>query len=254
MKLHMHSYRYAKEILEHPTHRAALDEIEAAVKAMPLFLYPGKSAKKPKLDVVQQLLNTYFDRVLGRDRGWDYHPRATDIPDSKLAADFRKAFPGLVIQAEVQFGNMSRWYSDIFKFQTAYSQSLIDLALCVVPMASLAKRIDSNVAYYERVCRELPSAELSITIPILVIGVEPDEGEVEIDVRRIGIPLKQLTGKGRRNLLKRKTHTELNRYRVVHSVLSGDDPYAVTDRSDHGPLPHAQVEGADDDEDDDDDD
>lgn len=252
MKLRMHSYRYAKEILEHPTHRAALDEIIQVATSTPLFLYPGKSVKKPKLDVVQQLLNTYFDRVLGRENNWDYHPLATRIRGSKLAADFRKAFPGIRIQAEVQFGNMSRWYSDIFKFQTAYSQELIDLALCIVPMASLANRIDSNVANYERVCRELPFAKLSITIPILVIGVEPDEGTQEIDVRRIDIPLKQLTGKGRHIPLSRKTHTELNRYRVVHAVLSGVDPYSVTESSDHGPLPNAKVDVADEDEGDED--
>ncbi len=245
MKLHLHSYRYAKEILEHESYRGALEEITSAVEGMPLFVYPGKSDNK-KLDVVQQLLNTYFDRALGVDRGWLYHPLATRIVNSKLAADFRKEFPDIVIQAEVQFGNMSRWYSDVFKFQTAYSQSLIDLGLCIVPMSSLANRVDSNVAYYERVLRELPSAKLSITLPILVIGVEPDEKSRVVDLRNVGIPLDQLTGRGRRVKGSQKTHTELNRYRVVHALVSGGIPYAVTEHSAHGPLPHAIINVPDD--------
>ncbi len=38
-------------------------------------------------------------------------------------------------------------------------------------MQSMAKSIDENVAYYERVVRELPHAKMGITIPILIIGV-----------------------------------------------------------------------------------
>lgn len=51
MRLHVHSYRYALEILEHSTNREVLDEIMTAVRGMPLFIYPGKSGN-PRLDVV----------------------------------------------------------------------------------------------------------------------------------------------------------------------------------------------------------
>jgi hypothetical protein len=247
MKLKMYSYRYAKEILEHKKYRNALHEIVSATKAMPLFVYEGKSKNK-KLDVVQKVQNTYFDRALAVDRGWTYHPLATSIVASKLAADFRKTFGDLTIQAEVQFGNMSRWYSDVFKFQTAYSQNLIDMGLCIVPTAALARRIDSNIAYYERVLRELPSAELSITLPILVIGVEPDNSSNVIDLRQVPIPLAELKDKGRKVKGSPKSHTELNRYRLVNAVLSGLDPYQVTEGSEHGALPVGEVDVADDDD------
>jgi hypothetical protein len=243
----MFSYRFAREILEHPKYRVALDEITSAVQAMPLFVHPGKS-KNAKLDVVQKVLNTYYDRALAVDRGWTYHPLATGIASSKLAADFRKTFGDLTIQAEVQFGNMSRWYSDIFKFQTAYSQSLIDMGLCIVPTAALAKRIDSNVAYYERVLRELPSAELSITLPILVIGIEPDRTSRVVDLTRGRIPLSELNGKGRKAKGSPKSHTELNRYRIVDAVLEGRDPRRVTPKSKHGRLPVGEVDVPEEDE------
>jgi hypothetical protein len=74
---------------------------------------------------------------------------------------------------EAQFGNMARWYTDVFKFQVSYSLGLIDVGILVVPMQQFANTIDENVAHFERVIRELPYAKMSITLPILVLGVEP---------------------------------------------------------------------------------
>jgi hypothetical protein len=153
MKLHIFSYRYAEEILQHPNNVAAWSEIESILRDAPIFIYPGKS-KNAKLQIVQQLMNTYFDRRFAVDCGWDYHPLATGIAESGLAADFRKTFGKITIQAEVQFGNMARWYSDIFKLQAAYSQSLVQCGLCVLPVGAMAKMTDSNVANYERAVRD----------------------------------------------------------------------------------------------------
>lgn len=233
MRLHIHSYRYAEEILLHPRYIEAWKEIKQVLDGAPLFLYPEKSKKKPKLDVVQQVMNTYFDRRFAVDTGWDYHPLATKIADSGLKADFRKDFDGLRIQAEVQFGNMSRWYSDIFKFQTAYAQSLIDVGLSVVPTAALARRIDSNVVNYERALRELPSAQLSITLPILLIGLEPDAATSSVNVKECKFStIKALTGKGRVE----------NRWRIVNGYLSRAPMRTISSRSPTGPMPASPVE------------
>ncbi|HEY5712765.1 MAG TPA: BglII/BstYI family type II restriction endonuclease [Allosphingosinicella sp.] len=244
MKFTVYSYRYAQEILEHSTNLPAWDEIIDVVTKAPLFIYPGKSKSNARLDVVQQCLNTWFDRALAVDCGWLYHPLATAITNSRLAADFRKSFPNITIQSEVQFGNMSRWYSDIFKLQTAYSQSLIHLGLSIVPMGALARRIDSNVASFERVVRELPSANLSITLPILVIGIEPDEDTTIVDLRKTGIPLERMIKKdGKRQ------SSEKNRYRVVNALFSGANPHSVTDISDTGPMASPIVDVSNDEED-----
>lgn len=231
MKYTVYSYRYAREILEHHSNIDAWTEVTSVVANAPLFLYSAKSEKNAKFDVVQQCMNTWFDRALSVDHGWDYHPLATLIANSKLAADFRKQFPNLAIQAEVQFGNMSRWYSDIFKLQTAYSQGLIQMGLSIVPMGALAIRIGSNITYYERVLRELPSADLSITLPILVIGVEPDENTRIVDIRETQIDFKELTKR------KDKTHSsEKNRYRLVEAIIQGTDLSSVNESSDTGPM------------------
>jgi hypothetical protein len=103
-------------------------------------------------------------------------------------------------------------------------------------MSSLANRIDSNVAHYERVVRELPSAELSITLPILVIGIAPDASTRVIDLRDVAIPLDQLSGKGRRIGGSDKTSSEVNRYRLINALFEGRDPHHVTETSDPGPM------------------
>jgi len=228
VKLTVYSYRYAREILEHPRYAAAWQEISDVLGNAPLFIFPGKSTKNKRLQIVQQVMNTYFDRRFALDLGWEYHPLATKIEASGLAADYRKRFEDLSIQAEVQFGNMSRWYSDIFKFQTAYSQQLIQLGLSVVPMGSVARAIDSNVVNYERAFRELPSAELSITLPIMLVGLEPDEATRTVDLRQCRFPngIKDITGKGK----------DENRWRIVHAYLRGVDMKEVGPESETGPM------------------
>ena len=214
MLVRTHSYRYAQEILQHQNYSEAWDEIMEVVRTAPLFIYPGKSKNNGRLDVVQQVMNTYFDRRFAVDLGWDYHPLATGIENSGLAADFRKSFRNnLKIQVEVQLGNMSRWYSDVFKFQTAYSQGLIQLGLSIVPLSSLSTRIDSNIVNYERAVRELPAAELSITLPILLVGISADQETPEIDLRQCQFAdLKEITGQ-------RKS---ANRFAIVNGFLTGD--------------------------------
>jgi hypothetical protein len=229
MKLEIFSYRYAREILEHPTNTDAWQEIISVCRGAPVFEYSNKSQKNAKLSVVQHVMNAYFDRRLAVDHNWLYHPLATTIQNSGLAADFRKRFANITIQAEVQFGNMSRWYSDIFKFQTAYSQSLIQLGLSIVPVASLARRIDSNIVSYERVMRELPSAELSITLPLLIIGLDAGASTQVLDLRRSTFDIKQLTKKG----------TESNRYRIVEAFISTGSIAGVGPSSPTGPTPRA---------------
>jgi hypothetical protein len=224
MKLHIFSYRYAREILEHPNNADAWKEISSILSDAPIFTFPGKS-RNPQLLIVQQLMNTYFDRRFAVDCGWQYHPRATGIESSGLAADFRKKFSHITIQTEVQFGNMARWYSDIFKFQAAYSQSLIQCGLCVVPMGSMARIIDSNVAHYERAVRELPSAELSISLPILLIGLEQDATTPAVDVSKAQFG-------GIKDVIK-----TANRWRIVNGYLAKVDMAAIGPNSDPGKMP-----------------
>lgn len=228
MKAQTYSYRYAEEILQHKNYVAAWNEIMSVVESAPVFRFPNKSAKNRKLDVVQQVMNTYFDRLFAVNLGWEYHPLATKIEASGLLADFRKTFNGnLAIQAEVQFGNMSRWYSDIFKLQAAYSEGLVQVGLSIVPTLSLATRIDSNIVNYERVVRELPAAELSITLPILLVGVssDPDVEEVDISLCKFS-GIKEITGKNKAS----------GRWSIVNGYLNKVAMDQIGPQSDPGPM------------------
>ncbi len=113
MKVNQFSYRYAVQILQHRDYLPIWEEIREVFETAPLFVWPNKSPRVVGLDVVQQLMNTYFDKRFALDLRWKYHPPATAIEGTNLKADFRKAFGDISIQIEVQFGNMARWYTDM---------------------------------------------------------------------------------------------------------------------------------------------
>lgn len=228
MNFDIHSYRFAKEIIEHDNYVMAINEIGQIINDCPIFIWPNKSSSNSRLDVVQQLLNAYFDVKFSCLNGWDFHPDATRIPRSGLKADFKKTYGNLTIQSEVQFGNMARWYSDIFKFQTAYSQNMINMGLCIVPFSELGRRIDSNVTNFERCIRELPSAELSITLPVLMIGINTNSRTTIIDVSQSEFHnLKDLTGAGNSD----------NLYRIVNGYISNTPIQNISSNSPIGNKP-----------------
>lgn len=228
MRFKTFNYRFAEEILADDRNRQALEEITTTVENCPLPIWKNLSAKNSNLDVCQQVMNSYFDRMLHVHHGWDYHPLATAIEASGLAADFRKEFPsGLRIQVEVQFGNASRFYADIFKCQTAASQDLCDLGLIIVPTANLARRIGSNIASFERAAKELPSAKFQITIPILLIGIEIDNATAIIDLRTTGF----------RDYIRQISRgPEKNRLRIIDAFLNNRDYGTVDEDSPVGPV------------------
>jgi len=230
VKVVIRSYRFAREILDHHSFKQARRDIQSVLEGCPLFVWPKKSKNNSRLDVVQQLLNTYFDRRFAVDLGWEYHPLATGIKDSELKADFRKNYGDLKVQVEVQFGNMARWYSDIFKFQTAYSDRLINLAVCILPMRELATRIDSNVAHFERAWKELPSAELSITLPILMVGIAPSKDTRVIDVSQSKFERSKEVSNGP------------NKWRIINAALAGRPIESVGPESDTGLMPEGAVD------------
>lgn len=117
-----------------------------------------RGGKQMTFTTAQKDLNNLLDDEFKR-KGWNCQPLVTQDKVTGIRADYKKAR----VQVEVQFGNMARWYTDVFKFQVSYSLGLIDVGVLVVPMQEFADTIDENVAYYERVTRELPYAKMSIT-------------------------------------------------------------------------------------------
>lgn len=194
LTLHYHAYRYADAVLDHPAFREAKAEIENVLHNAPVPLLDPKnldsraggvkrrsrSSRRSKLGdryfflpVDQKALNVHLDRQF-EQLNWETQPPivgsdAGKGPETGLNGDFKKGR----LQIEIQFGNMARWYTDVFKFQLSYALDAIDVGVLVVPMQEFSNLIDENIAYFERVTRELPWAKMSLTLPILVIGVEP---------------------------------------------------------------------------------
>jgi len=214
MKLQFHDYRFASAVLSDPVFASSKGEIVEVLGAAPVpLLDPNREPKQGGvkrrsrkalrndsgsryffLPVSQRLLNSHLDREFLK-RGWELQPaivsrERTGGPDTGLKGDYKKGR----VQVEAQFGNMARWYTDVFKFQLSYSLDEIDAAVLVVPVLALANLIDENVACFERVCRELPWAKMSLTLPILVIGIEPVDYHPIRWQRRISWQLKLRLG------------------------------------------------------------
>jgi len=77
---------------------------------------------------------------------------------------------GLAFQ--VQTGNMSRAPYDLLKFQYLFQSKKIEAAAFALPTKLAASKIGSNIAYFERVSKELNVFNRVITVPILLIAFE----------------------------------------------------------------------------------
>ncbi len=185
MLLATYSYRYAAEILEAPQFKDARSELFDILERTPVLKLAGP--KPPRrggyrgkpFTTDQKAINKWFDAQF-KLKGWEYHPDITADAVTRLKADFRHG--GLLV--EIQFGNMARWYTDVFKMQVSYSLGKTEVGILVAPTHAFAESIDENVAYFERIVRELPYAKMSLTLPILVIGLYPTPAEAPREAAR----------------------------------------------------------------------
>ncbi len=192
MKVEIYSHNYAYELLQNPVYSPVYEEIVKVCKKCPLPLYEGKSSKQKRLDVVQQIINTYFDLSL-EEMGWkSQSPVTTDEDEDKMKADFYKKYPDyginenadvisgrqLKIMVEVEMGNAASYYRDLCKFLLSYTKNKADFFILVVPIRQLSTRIDSGVIDFDKVKRELKMLRVNFPIPILVIGISEDQKNV----------------------------------------------------------------------------
>lgn len=96
--------------------------------------------------------------------GWakDVH-----LPHSNLTISYLREDVGICFQ----LGNVSRTYADLLKLQTMQTLNRIKLGVEIVPMLEAARRMGSNHAQYERLDRELDLFQMTVTGPMLVLGL-----------------------------------------------------------------------------------
>ena len=165
-----YSYRHAEAIMG-ASFVSERDEILKIITSTPWVQLktPTTRTRNGKVVVtksIDQIATNKSLDVAFHALDWTVHPMIVSESGSKLVADYKKG----LVQVEVQFGNMARWYTDVFKFLLSYSANDIEVGVLVVAMQATAAKIDENVVYYERVVRELPHAKMAVTIPVWVIG------------------------------------------------------------------------------------
>lgn len=171
------SHRNGRDILESPKFSAAFKEFMDVLKGLPPYraAQPKKTSKAHV--IAPGAMNRWLDNELCVKRDWDWHPLIIDAdPDdpgrrSHLRSDFRKDR----IEVEVQFGNVARYAYDVYKMAISMALSQADVGIQVVCTKKFANITGGNIAYYERAVRELERSRLTLIVPLIVVGIEPEQ-------------------------------------------------------------------------------
>ncbi len=101
--------------------------------------------------------------------GWSDPVRIDDC--SKISVTSMRDETALCFQT----GNMSRFYADLLKLETLFRKGRIKAAIYLIPHKSLARQFGSNIAHFERLVEELKIFSVTLTIPMLVLGVSSED-------------------------------------------------------------------------------
>jgi hypothetical protein len=170
------SHRNGRDILESPKFAPAFKEFTDVLAGLPPY-HAAKIKKTSARHVIAPgAMNKWLDNELCVKRDWDWHPLVIETdPDDKehgsqLRSDFRKAR----IEVEVQFGNVARYAYDVYKMAISLALGHADVGIQVVCTKRFAAITGGNIAYFERAVRELERSRLTLIVPLVVIGIEPD--------------------------------------------------------------------------------
>ncbi|WP_226037481.1 BglII/BstYI family type II restriction endonuclease [Aquibacillus saliphilus] len=197
MNVKIYSHNFAESILSQEPFKGTYDELLSICKNTPLPIYKNKSNAQKKLDVIQQLMDSYLNLQL-KVKGWtsDGHFKINNTEyitiDYKKSVSDRKSEYNLHL--EVEFGNVASSYRNYFKVQFLHNKNASDIGILILPTESLAKRIDSGVANFEKAVAEITSASELFSLPVLVIGLD-DSNTDELALINSDLTLKQLQSK-----------------------------------------------------------
>jgi len=152
MKIELFSHNLGKEVLERQKPNIYEEVMEAVSN------YSPSEYSSP---VIKEDLRGIF-----KNKNWEWNGKL--VKSLPLRFGFRKSR----VQVETQFGNVSRYYTDIIKLQIAKNEGEISFGILILPTQDLADKLGSNVAYFERAKKELPYIEDSIELGIFLIGLK----------------------------------------------------------------------------------
>lgn len=196
MKLKIYTHNSADLILGQRPFEDIYKNLLWICENTPLPIYKKKSNTQRKLDVVQQIMDSYLNLQL-KIQGWE-----TSFPFS-INSDFIKLdyikdidFKNrqYQIHLEVEFGNVASSYRNYFKLQLVNNTVDNYIGIIVLPTESLAKRIDSGVGSYEKTVNEISFAKDLFNFPLVIIGLD-DEDTEELKLEQSLLSLKELQNK-----------------------------------------------------------
>lgn len=175
------SHRNGRDILESPKFRPAFTEFVNVLRKLPP--YRASHVKKTSAShiIAPGAMNHWLENELCVKRDWDWHPLIIDADPndvsrrSQLRSDFRKAR----IEVEVQFGNVARYAYDVYKMAISMALGHSDVGIMGVCTKKFARITGGNIAYFERAVRELERSRLTLIVPLVVIGIEPEQWIVD---------------------------------------------------------------------------
>ena len=171
------SHRNGRDILESPRFNLTFKEFTDVLRGLPPFRAARAKKTSSAHVIAPGAMNRWLDNELCVKRDWDWHPLIIDADPSdptrrsQLRSDFRKRR----IEVEVQFGNVARYAYDVYKMAISMALDHADVGIQVVCTKKLAGITGGNIAYYERAVRELERSRLTLIVPLVVIGIEPEK-------------------------------------------------------------------------------
>jgi hypothetical protein len=171
------SHRNGCDILESPKFGAAFKEFKDVLVGLPPYRASKIKTTSTEHVIAPGAMNRWLDNELCVKRDWDWHPLIIEADPadkehrSQLRSDFRKSR----IEVEVQFGNVARYAYDVYKMAISLALGRADVGIQVVCTKKFAAITGGNIAYFERAVRELEHSRLTLIVPLVVIGIEPEQ-------------------------------------------------------------------------------
>ena len=172
-----YSINLSEHLLELTKELADIEEFIAQIRAP---MCPGYVANKYPIN--QKILNAMFRYKMHEEWGWDKDPLVDPSLGKGVEGDFAKQFDnGLRVFMEVEFGNVASVFRDLFKFIYMKVIGTYDVGILIVPSEkdNFSKEIE-GIYSFQGVKRILEQSKGSISVPILLLGIEPDRN-LDID-------------------------------------------------------------------------
>ena len=180
-EMHMGVLRYSINLSEHLLESTKeLADIEGFIDRIKAPMCPGYVNEKYPIN--QKILNAMFRYKMHEEWKWEKDPSVDTTIGKGVEGDFAKKFDnGLMVFMEVEFGNVASVFRDLFKFIYMKVIGTYDVGILIVPSEkdNFSKEIES-IYSFQGVKRILEQSEGSISVPILLLGIEPDRG-LDID-------------------------------------------------------------------------